>query len=83
MMRAPLRGSPWFLKLQYEFIHRRGIPEDDVGFGVLRMPEKVGVGDELEARGLDLRPQCLLSDAVKLLADRGAVFRTSRVIRDY
>ena len=68
-------GSLRFLELQYQLINRRGIAEDDVGSGVLGMPQEVGIGDEPEPRGLDLRSQCLLSDPVKFLADRRAVFR--------
>jgi hypothetical protein len=42
------------LEFEHEFVHRRRIAEYDAGTSVLRMPEELRVGDELEPRRLDL-----------------------------
>ena len=47
-------ASHRLLELQHEFVHRCRIAEYDVRTSVLRMPEELRVGDELEPRRLDL-----------------------------
>jgi hypothetical protein len=42
------------LELQHELVHQCRIAGYDAGTSVLRMPEELRVGDELEPRRLDL-----------------------------